>query len=75
MGAFVPARMCSRRWRWARRASISAGPFLYGLGARGQGGVTTCLEIIRNELDITMAFCGHRDIAEVDRGILLPGTY
>jgi L-lactate dehydrogenase (cytochrome) len=45
------------------------------LGARGQGGVTTCLEIIRNELDITMAFCGHRDIAEVDRGILLPGTY
>jgi L-lactate dehydrogenase (cytochrome) len=49
--------------------------FLYGLGAGGQAGVVRCLEIIRNELDITMAFCGHRDILNVDRRILLPGTY
>ncbi|MYN05148.1 L-lactate dehydrogenase [Pseudoduganella sp. DS3] len=47
-------------------------PFLYGLGALGEAGVTRCLEIIRNELDITMAFCGKRDIQHVSREILLP---
>lgn len=46
--------------------------FLYGLGAMGEAGVTKALEIIHKELDITMAFCGHTDIRNVDRGILLP---
>ncbi|MDL2356827.1 MAG: alpha-hydroxy acid oxidase, partial [Pseudomonadota bacterium] len=50
-------------------------PFLYGLGAGGEQGVTKCLDIIRNELDLTMAFCGLRDINQVDKNILLPGTY
>lgn len=50
-------------------------PFLYGLGAMGEAGVARCLEIIRNELDLTMAFCGLRDVRQVDRNILLPGTY
>jgi L-lactate dehydrogenase (cytochrome) len=49
--------------------------FLYGLGAQGEAGVTKCLEIIRNELDLTMAFCGRTNIADVDRSILLPGTF
>ena len=49
-------------------------PFLYGLGAMGEAGVTKCLEIIRNELDLTMAFCGLRDVQQVDRKILLPST-
>jgi L-lactate dehydrogenase (cytochrome) len=49
--------------------------FLYGLGAYGEQGVTRCLEIIRNELDLTMAFCGRTDIHDVDRSILLPGTF
>jgi L-lactate dehydrogenase (cytochrome) len=49
--------------------------FLYGLGAMGEAGVSKALAIIRNELDITMAFCGHTDINTVDRSILVPGTY
>jgi L-lactate dehydrogenase (cytochrome) len=48
--------------------------FLYGLGAMGEAGVTRCLEIIQNELEITMAFCGHVSVDTVDRGILLAGT-
>ena len=48
---------------------------LYGLGAMGQEGVERALEIIRNELDLSMAFCGRTNIRDVDRGILLPGTY
>jgi L-lactate dehydrogenase (cytochrome) len=50
-------------------------PFLYGLGAGGQAGVAKCLDIIRNELDLTMAFCGLRDVRDVDKNILLPGTF
>jgi L-lactate dehydrogenase (cytochrome) len=45
--------------------------FVYGLGAMGQPGVTKALEIIHKELDLSMAFCGHRDIRNVDRDILL----
>jgi L-lactate dehydrogenase (cytochrome) len=45
--------------------------FVYGLGAMGQAGVTRALEVIHRELDLTMAFCGHRDIHNVDRDILL----
>ena len=45
-------------------------PFLYGLGAIGQTGVRTALEIIHKELDVTMALCGHRDIENVGRDII-----
>ena len=49
--------------------------FVYGLGAMGEAGVTACLEIIRKELDVTMAFCGLCDVNQVDRRILVPGTF
>ena len=45
--------------------------FLYGLGAMGEAGVTKALEIIRKELDITMAFCGKTDARTIDRGELI----
>ena len=48
--------------------------FLYGLGALGEAGVSKCLELIRNELDLTMAFCGQTDIRAVGPGILLPAS-
>ena len=40
-------------------------PMLYGLGAGGEAGVTRVLDIIRKELDTTMALCGERDILNV----------
>ncbi|MDN8613448.1 alpha-hydroxy acid oxidase [Variovorax ginsengisoli] len=43
---------------------------MYGLGAMGEKGVSTALELIRNELDLSMAFCGKTDVRGVDRGIL-----
>ncbi len=49
--------------------------FLYGLGAMGEAGVTACLDVLRKELDVTMALCGLRDIHDVDARILVPGTY
>ncbi|OHV81258.1 alpha-hydroxy acid oxidase [Ensifer sp. LCM 4579] len=46
-------------------------PFLYGLGAMGREGVTLALDIIRKEMDITMALCGKRRITEVGRDIIV----
>jgi L-lactate dehydrogenase (cytochrome) len=45
--------------------------FLYGLGAMGEAGVTKALEIIRKELDLTMAFCGKTDVRTLDRNDLI----
>lgn len=50
-------------------------PFLYGLGAMGQEGVTLALDIIRKEMDTTMALCGKRDIQAVDKGIIAHSPY
>lgn len=41
--------------------------FIYGLGAMGQAGVTRALEVIRDEMDVTMALMGERDIRNISR--------
>jgi L-lactate dehydrogenase (cytochrome) len=64
-----------KAWALGARGTMIGRPFLYGLGAMGEAGVTKCLEIIRNELDITMAFTGHRDIQNVTQDSLYPGTF
>lgn len=45
--------------------------FVHGLGAMGEAGVTKALEVIRKELDITMALCGRRDVKTLDRDVVL----
>lgn len=45
--------------------------YIYGLGAMGEQGVTRALEVIHKEMDTSMALCGHRDINNVDRDILM----
>ena len=56
------------------KGTLIGRPFLYGLGAGGEAGVTQCLEIIRKELDLSMAMCGRTDLQKVDRSILIPET-
>jgi L-lactate dehydrogenase (cytochrome) len=53
------------------KATMIGRAFIYGLGAMGEAGVTAALEIMRKELDTTMAFCGRTDISDVDASILL----
>ena len=64
-----------KAWALGARGTLIGRPFLYGLGALGEAGVQRCLEIIGRELDLTMAFCGRTRLQDVDRSILLPGTY
>jgi L-lactate dehydrogenase (cytochrome) len=38
---------------------------VYGLGAGGEAGVTRALDIIRAEMDTTMALLGERDVRNI----------
>jgi len=60
-----------KAWALGARGTYIGRAFLYGLGAMGEAGVAKALELIHNELDITMAFTGHTRITQVDRNILL----
>ena len=64
-----------KAWALGAKGVLIGRAMVYGLGAMGEAGVTKALQIIHKELDITMAFCGHTNIQNVDKGILLPGTY
>ena len=44
--------------------------YMYGLGAGGGAGVATAIEIIRRELDVTMALCGVNRVEEIDGRVL-----
>ncbi len=45
--------------------------YTYGLGARGEQGVTDALNVIYKELDTTMGLCGRTRLADVDSSILM----
>ncbi len=52
------------------RAGLIGKAFLYGLGARGEAGVTQVIEIIRKELSVSMALTGQTDVQRLTREIL-----
>jgi L-lactate dehydrogenase (cytochrome) len=49
------------------RACLSGRAYVYGLGAGGQAGVQRAIEILRNELDVTMALTGATSLSEIGR--------
>ena len=50
--------------------------WVYGLGAMGEPGVTKALEVIRKELDTSMALCGERDVRNLGRhNLLIPKDF
>jgi len=52
------------------RACMSGRAYIYGLGAGGEAGVARAIEIIRSELDVSMALTGVTSIADIDRRVL-----
>ena len=54
------------------QATLIGKAFLYGLGAMGERGVATALELIRRELDVSLALTGSRDVREVGPQVLWP---
>jgi L-lactate dehydrogenase (cytochrome) len=53
------------------RACMIGKACLYGLSARGQAGVELALNLIRRELEISMALCGVNDVRSVGRNVLV----
>ena len=53
------------------RSCMSGRAYVYGLGAAGEAGVARAIEIMRNELDITMALIGVSRIADINRGTIV----
>jgi L-lactate dehydrogenase (cytochrome) len=52
------------------RSCMIGRAYLYGLGAGGQAGVTRAIEILRNELDVTMALTGTACVEDIGRQVL-----
>ena len=52
------------------KGTLIGRPYLYGLGALGEEGVSLCLDIIKRELDLSMALCGHVNINQVSSDII-----
>jgi L-lactate dehydrogenase (cytochrome) len=47
--------------------------WLYGLAAGGEAGVLTALDIMRRELDVSMALTGTRNVRDISAKVLVPG--
>jgi L-lactate dehydrogenase (cytochrome) len=52
------------------RSCMLGRAYIYGLGAAGEAGVTKAIDIIRKELDVTMALTGTRRVGDIDKRVL-----
>ena len=73
--AAAPIEDVLKAWALGARGTMVGRAMVYGLGAMGEAGVTKMLQMLHKELDVSMAFCGHRELTNVTRDILVPGTY
>lgn len=55
------------------RAVLVGRPYLYGLAAGGEAGVTRVLELLRNELVSTMRFVGAPSVGRIDPDLVRTG--
>ncbi len=53
------------------RAVLIGRPLLWGLAVDGERGVIRVLDILREEIEITMAKCGRPNIASIDATIMM----
>jgi L-lactate dehydrogenase (cytochrome) len=53
------------------RSCMIGRSYVYGLGAGGQAGVAKAIEILRSELDVTMALTGVKSIKEIGPQVLV----
>ncbi len=54
------------------RAVLVGRPVLWGLAVGGEAGVRQALDLLRDELDLALALCGCRSVAEATRDLLGP---
>lgn len=50
--------------------------YIHGLGAMGEAGVTAALEVLKKELDVTLALCGERNVADLGpHNVMVPRDF
>jgi L-lactate dehydrogenase (cytochrome) len=54
------------------RSCLIGRAYIFGLAAGGQAGVARAIEIIGQELDVTMALCGVNSVHEIGRQVIAP---
>jgi L-lactate dehydrogenase (cytochrome) len=59
-----------RALAYGAHACLCGRAYIYGLGAGGQAGVARAIEIMRNELDTSMALTGVTRVADIDRRVI-----
>jgi L-lactate dehydrogenase (cytochrome) len=52
------------------RSCMIGRSYIYGLGAGGEAGVAKAIEILRKELDVSLALCGGKSIGDIDRQLI-----
>ena len=52
------------------RSCLIGRAYIYGLGAGGEDGVAKAIQIIRDELDVSMALCGVNSVRAIDRKVI-----
>jgi len=57
------------------RAVLIGRPYVWGLAVDGAAGVTRILELLRVELEVAMALCGARSIADVEPSLVRPARW
>jgi len=53
------------------RSCLIGRAYIFGLGAAGQAGVAKAIDVIKNELDVTMALCGVNRVRDIDRRVIV----
>ena len=56
------------------RSCMIGRAYLYGLGAAGEAGVAKAIDIIRRELDVSMALTGTNRVADIGRQVIAEGA-
>jgi len=56
------------------RACLIGRAYIYGLGAGGEAGVAKAIDILKQELSVTMALTGTNSIADIDGRVLVGGN-
>lgn len=52
------------------KGCLAGRAYIFGLGAAGEAGVATAIEILRKELDVSMALIGATRVSDIDRHVL-----
>jgi L-lactate dehydrogenase (cytochrome) len=52
------------------RSCLIGRAYIFGLAAGGQAGVARAIDVIRNELDVSMALCGVNTIRDIDGRVI-----